>query len=170
MNTTTSEGQKEKFHNLELQKGFYHSCTVRLPIEEVYEQCQKRDLFLKVLETFPAFFRDNFSLDFVQQVSHPKNYEITWSTAKTTKYEFRAKLTLSKAPGDRGTVLIGEAFFEIPKSKFLTELLQVEDPEPSMIVDAFLRRLKAQLETGEIATTEGQPSGREELSKEQHLH
>jgi uncharacterized membrane protein len=42
----------------------------------------------------------------------------------------------------------------------MARMFQGEDPDTQAAVN--LRRLKALLETGEIATTEGQPNGREE--------
>ena len=53
--------------------------------------------------------------------------------------------------------------YSVPGGK-ITELIakmRGEDPDSLAIIN--LKRLKAFLETGEIATIEGQPSGREEL-------
>jgi hypothetical protein len=52
--------------------------------------------------------------------------------------------------------------YSVPGGK-LTELVTLMSGEsPQVLTLTNLRRLKALMETGEIATVEGQPSGREE--------
>lgn len=41
--------------------------------------------------------------------------------------------------------------------------IRFRDEGPSTLMNLFLRRMKQLIETGEIATTKGQPSGREEI-------
>ncbi len=150
--------------SLPLEKGFFHSCTVRLDPSKVFSLCQDRKNLKKVLEVLPEFVAKRIELDEIKQDIDQTNMKITWSNTNQSSVQFSANLFLSEAPAGRGTYMAAEAFFEVPKSKILIDILQVDDPEPSMLVGAFLRRLKALFETGEIATTKGQPNGNEEIS------
>ena len=71
----------------------------------------------------------------------------------------------AKAPGDLIFLLQEDQFR--PGSIITVEAklgkIRFRDDGPSTIMDIFLRRMKALIETGEIATTKGQPSGREEI-------
>lgn len=148
------------------EKGYFHSCTVRLDPEQVFTLCQDESNLNKVIQSLPEFVSNRIQMDQIQKDIDEQNMKITWSNQKHSQIHFKADLFLSPAPADRGTYLVAEAFFEVPRSKILTDILEVEDPEPSMLVGMFLRRLKALFETGEIATTQGQPNGNDEVVPE----
>ena len=155
---------------LSLEKGYFHSCTVRLEPEKVFALCADENNLQKVIHTLPDFVRNRIELNQIDKDIDEKNLKITWSNKSHSQIHFRATLILSPAPVDRGTYLSAEAFFEAPRSKFLSEVLDVENPEPSMLVSVFLRRLKALFETGEIATIKGQPHGSQEIAETETLH
>jgi hypothetical protein len=71
--------------------------------------------------------------------------------------------TFSEAPGDRGTEVRVEAPREAQSAiREIIGVLKNDDPGESL--STALRQFKARLETGEVPTTKGQPSGREALA------
>ncbi|MEK6556093.1 MAG: SRPBCC family protein [Bdellovibrionota bacterium] len=86
---------------------------------------------------------------------------IGWQSLEGSEVETSGSIWFSPAPAGRGTVVSLTMDFKIPGGP-LTEVITMftgEDPESLAHIN--LRRLKAFLETGEVPTTEGQPSGRE---------
>ena len=63
--------------------------------------------------------------------------------------------------GERGTEVKVVLNYNAPGGKLSALLAKLFGQEPGQLIDEDLRRLKQILETGEIATTEGQTSGRE---------
>lgn len=169
LSTESSQTETSRPKALEQEKGFFHSCTVRLDPSKVFSLCLDENNLDKVIQSLPEFVSKRIQIDQIAKDADEKNLKITWSNQKHSQIHFTANLFLSPAPADRGTYLAAEAFFEVPKSKILTDILEVEDPEPSMLVGVFLRRLKCLFETGEIATTQGQPNGSDELPKDTKL-
>lgn len=155
---------------LSLEKGFFHSCTVRISPGRVFSLCTDEEIMDKVLRTLPEFIYKRIHLDQITRDVDEKNLKISWTNKYESSLQFKANLYLSQAPADRGTYISAEAFFEVPKSKMLSDILEIDNPEPSMLVSILLRRLKALLETGEIATTKGQPNGNDEIESHKNLH
>lgn len=87
---------------------------------------------------------------------------ISWRTIGKTEVQQAGTIWFSKAPQDYGTVVRLHMAYTIPAGKIgkLATLLVGEDPDSIMLTN--LSRLKAYLETGEVPTTKGQPSGRQE--------
>jgi hypothetical protein len=69
-------------------------------------------------------------------------------------------VTLEALPHRHGTLLKLELLAQRPRDRRARALAKVLSEIPSLRVDNDLRRIKQWLEVGEIATTEGQPSGR----------
>jgi uncharacterized membrane protein len=88
--------------------------------------------------------------------------QIAWRTRGEDVLQQVSAFTVEPAVGGRGTTVSYKVAFVTGVGKLLgtAEKLQGEDPDTQAAID--LRRLKALLETGEIPTVEGQPSGREE--------
>ncbi|MEC5159019.1 MULTISPECIES: SRPBCC family protein [unclassified Janthinobacterium] len=63
-------------------------------------------------------------------------------------------------PGGRGTVLTVGMRYDPPAGKVGAVAAKLFGEEPSQQIEEDLRRFKQLIETGEIATTNGQPSGR----------
>lgn len=87
---------------------------------------------------------------------------ISWRSLPGSDVETSGTVWFSPAPAGRGTVVGLEMESKVPGGA-LTELLAKftgEDPDSLTFIN--LKRLKAMIETGEVATIEGQPSGREE--------
>ncbi|MDX6614763.1 MAG: hypothetical protein QOD75_3949 [Blastocatellia bacterium] len=64
------------------------------------------------------------------------------------------------APGERGTLLRVVLNYNVPGGKVSALLAKLFGREPGQMIEEDLRRLKQLMETGEIASIEGQPSAR----------
>ena len=168
--TTYSDAEVSRPKVLSLEKGFFHSCTVRIPPERVFSLCSDEKIMDQVLRTLPEFIYKRIYLDQITRDIDERNLKISWTNKYDSPLQFKATLYLSQAPVDRGTYMSAEAFFEVPKSKILSDILEIDNPEPSMLVSILLRRLKSLVETGEIATTKGQPNGNDEMESNTNLH
>ena len=78
-------------------------------------------------------------------------------------------LEFSPAPGGRGTVVTLHLHMRPPAGKVGTAVGQLFSEAPAYKLEMTLRRFKQWMETGEVATTEGQPSGKRSL-KTRLLH
>ncbi len=74
------------------------------------------------------------------------------------------------AAGGRGTVIEVLLDYEISGGKFAELINKFFGESPHDIVRKNLHRIKAYIETGEVPTTEGQPSGREDTSTTIQTH
>ncbi|MGE3975419.1 MAG: SRPBCC family protein [Bdellovibrionales bacterium] len=159
-----------------------HAITVGRAPEEVY-------LFWRNFENFPRFMKDIKSVKTISpKLSRWKaelklgpnlewdaevteiipNKKIAWASLAGSDVQTKGIVTFEKAPGDRGTIVRLSTDYTLPGGK-ITEwaaFFTGEDPDTLMLIN--LKRMKQVLETGEYATTEGQPSGREEQSPQQH--
>lgn len=88
---------------------------------------------------------------------------LAWRSLPDSQVTTSGSVWFTGSPDGRSTIVTLSMDYEIIGGRMseLTTLLMGEDPDT--LVQTNLRRLKALLETGEIPTTEGQPSGREEL-------
>ena len=69
-------------------------------------------------------------------------------------------VTFKDAPGDRGTEIHVELDEDARPGKLGEVVQKVTGDEPMAKAKDILRRFKAKVETGEVPTIEGQPSGR----------
>ncbi|AZZ35526.1 cyclase [Bdellovibrio sp. qaytius] len=174
--STTSTAQPKVAQRLQNPEKIHRSITINKSPAEIYT-------FFRNFANLPYFMKDLIALTvnsetmshWVVQLEHgPKvewNAEITedkyaetisWRTVGKTEVEQAGTIWFSKAPRDLGTVVRLHMAYTIPAGKlgkFATHLVG-EDPDSIMLIN--LSRLKAYLETGEIPTTKGQPSGRDE--------
>ncbi len=90
---------------------------------------------------------------------HP-NELIAWQTCSGADVIHAGSVRFSPATGGRGTVVKVELKYEPPAGVFGATVAKmfVQSPEKQIATD--LMRFKQLMETGEIACTEGQPSGR----------
>jgi uncharacterized membrane protein len=70
------------------------------------------------------------------------------------------EVRFARAPGGRGTLVSADIQYKPPGGKAGALLAKLFRQEPSMQAQDSLRFLKQVMETGEIATTRGQPAGR----------
>lgn len=140
---------------LEKDHGYFNSQMIALPPDKVFEFCQDSENVKKVLTDIPVDLDNFLDLQLVSATeTETDQYKILWENKKQSKLTGKVSFLLKKAPLDRGTYLSAEATF----ANF-----SFKEEGPSSLMNVFLKRFKSLLETGEIATTKGQPSGREEL-------
>jgi uncharacterized membrane protein len=93
------------------------------------------------------------------------NEMIAWRSLEGSDITNAGSVHFEPAPGERGTQVKVVLNYNAPAGKFGALLAKLFGQEPGQIIEEDLRRLKQILETGEIATVEGQPSGRDESAR-----
>lgn len=87
---------------------------------------------------------------------------ISWRSVKGFDVDTSGTIWFSPASQDRGTVISLILDYKIPGGKLTEFLTMISNEDPQSLAITNLRRLKCYLETGEIATVDGQTSGRED--------
>lgn len=140
---------------LDKDHGFFHSATFVAEPQRVFGFCRDHNNWNKILTDLPANLENFFDLELISaENKNTDEFQISWENSKKAKIQGNLTLHISPAPLSRGTTVTAVAHFD----KFHTN-----DEEPSDLMNVFLKRMKALIETGVLATTKGQPSGREEL-------
>lgn len=93
-------------------------------------------------------------------VNDQPNHLIAWTSVEGADVDNSGFVRFSKAPGDRGTEVKVVIEYNPPGGAVTATLAKLFGEEPKQQISDDLRRFKMLMETGEIATTEGQPSGR----------
>jgi len=88
---------------------------------------------------------------------------ISWRTRDDSEINHCGSVRFERGPGHRGTLVRVEVYYGMPGGATEAKAAQLFSTAPETIVTQDLRRLKQLIETGEIATTKGQPSGRRSL-------
>nr|WP_199326311.1 SRPBCC family protein [Nostoc parmelioides] len=89
-----------------------------------------------------------------------ENEFISWASAEGADVENSGFVRFQKAPGDRGTEVKVVLEYNPPGGALAAVVAKLFGEEPEQQIGDELRRFKMLMEAGEIATTEGQPSGR----------
>jgi len=163
-------------------KGLKVECTLTInrPVAEVYS-------FWRDFENLPRFIAHLKSVRLLDEVrSHwvlvatagnviewdaTINHEIpseliAWSSVPDAEVKVSGAVHLHPAPLGRGTQLRVVLTYDSPAGKLSRLLARLLGEDPSVQLRSDLRRGKALLETGEIPTTQGQPSGRWEAPRQ----
>jgi uncharacterized membrane protein len=149
-----------------------HSVTINRPVSEVYR-------FWRNFENLPKFMRH---LEYVamreEGISHwvakgPGGMQVEWDARIINEIENKVigwqsldGSTISTAGSvtfentDRGTVVRVHLQYHPPGGKLGAAMAWLAGEEPNLQIREDMRRFKQLMETGEIPTTEGQPSGR----------
>jgi uncharacterized membrane protein len=85
--------------------------------------------------------------------------EIAWRTTRRRALTNFGTIRFTPAPGARGTIVRVHLEYVPPAGSLGTAVARLVRESPQQIVNETLRRLRQAIETGEIATTEGQPAG-----------
>lgn len=101
-------------------------------------------------------------------VEERPNQLVAWKTAEDGDFKYTGAFALVPATGGRGTIVAFKLATEKPLSKISDSLSKFILKDMDSQSYTCLRRLKALLETGEIPSTEGQPSGREDDAELKH--
>jgi len=93
--------------------------------------------------------------------SEEPNERIGWRSLPGSEVDTAGSVHFKPAPGGRGTEVVVELQYNPPAGVLGAAVAKLMGRDPANQVAEDLRRLKQILETGEIATIEGQPSGRD---------
>lgn len=87
-----------------------------------------------------------------------------WRTIGDSSFEQTGVVMFERATGGRGTVVSMKVNYENKVGQVVNAFKKLVYKDPDTHAAINLRRLKALLETGEVPTVKGQPSGRDEQS------
>jgi uncharacterized membrane protein len=93
-------------------------------------------------------------------VTDQENHLIAWTSVEGADVDNSGFVRFQPAPEGRGTEVKVVLEYAIPAGKLGAAVAKLFGEEPKQQIGDELRRFKMLMETGEIATTEGQPSGR----------
>jgi len=97
------------------------------------------------------------------EIIHEKENElIGWRSLPNSNVEMGGSVRFTPAPGGRGTVVSVSLQYNPPGGLVGAAIAKLFGEEPEQQVTEELRRFKQLMEAGEVATIEGQPSGRTE--------
>lgn len=88
---------------------------------------------------------------------------ISWHTLENSQVSNAGTVRFDSAPNGRGTVLRVTMHYSPPAGRVGAMFARMMREEPSIQLREDLRRFKQIVETGEIATTRGQPAGRRSI-------
>jgi uncharacterized membrane protein len=150
------------------------SIIVDAPAEELYQ-------FWRRLENLPRFMKNLQSVETTgdktsrwtalgpggatttwdaEIVNDQPGSLIAWRSIAGAAVSNRGRVQFERAPGGRGTVVRVEMEYAPPAGRVGAALAGLLGSEPEQLVREDLRRFKRIIETGELLTTEGQPSAR----------
>jgi uncharacterized membrane protein len=149
------------------------SVTILKPREEVFEALRQRPVLGGLIEDLtrvePRRFRwasrlvDGSRLEGEVELDELiENEQVSWHAATASELTHEGSLRLTTAPYGRGTEVSVRVSYEPPAGRVGQLLLRLVGDEPKQVLTRHLYQLRQLLEAGEIATTEGQASGREE--------
>lgn len=145
-------------------EGIYHSNIINKPLAEVYAFCQRKTSLQEALLDLPEKTENFLDLEFVNSNANAngKDFQVQWQNNKRAEKQGRLLFNLSPSLKGKGTVLVANAIFND---------FDMENAEPNDLINILLKRIKSLCETGEIATTNGQPNGNinQEIN-ETHIH
>jgi uncharacterized membrane protein len=101
------------------------------------------------------------SVEWDAEVYNEKENElIAWRTLENADVASAGSVHFEQTAGARGTVVRVVLKYDPPAGKLGAFVARLFGENPEQQIDEDLRRFKQLIETGEVATTEGQPSGR----------
>lgn len=125
-------------------------------LESVVETDEKHSHWIA---TAPAGGTIEWDAEIINEIP---NELIGWRSLEGSEVDNAGSVRFMPAIGDRGTEVRVSLRYDPPGGALGAVVARLFGEEPGQQVEGDLRRLKSLLETGEIATTEGQPTGRAE--------
>ena len=92
-------------------------------------------------------------------INDQPNQLIAWASEEGAQVDNSGFVRFSPAPGDRGTEVKVVMEYNVPGGMVTAAIAKLFGEEPEQQIGDELRRFKQLMETGEIATTEGQSRG-----------
>jgi uncharacterized membrane protein len=121
--------------------------TISRPRPEVYE-------FWRRAENLPSFRGSSLEL-----IREDDNELVAWRALREGRLVHFGSLALRDAPGGRGTIVEVRLEYVPSGGSLGSALAHIMGQSPQRMVAEGLRRARQVLETGVIATTQGQPTG-----------
>ncbi|MBD2102114.1 SRPBCC family protein [Leptolyngbya sp. FACHB-261] len=149
--------------------------TINRPVEELYR-------FWHNFENLPTFMKHLQSVKVIDAkrshwvakapldnqvewdadiIKEEENHLIAWASVEGADIDNSGFVRFQPAPAGRGTEVKVVIEYNMPGGTVGAAIAKLFGEEPEQQVGDDLRRFKQLMEAGEIATTEGQPSGRE---------
>lgn len=170
----SAASQKEKSGRYHDDDKSNYAVTIGRPVEEVYSfyrDFKNLTYFMKDLKDIQILspkkshwvieLKNGLKAEWDAEITNERTNEmISWQSLEDSEVETSGTVWFRPATAGLGTVVSLTLDYKIPGGKvteFFTKFVG-EDPDTLAFVN--LRRLKAFLEVGEIATIEGQTSGR----------
>jgi uncharacterized membrane protein len=101
------------------------------------------------------------SVEWDAEIYNEKENElIAWRTLEGSQVASAGSVRFESAPGGRGTIVRVTLKYDPPGGKLGSFVARLFGENPEQQIDEDLGRFKQLMETGEVATVEGQPSGR----------
>lgn len=88
---------------------------------------------------------------------------MSWRTVAGSEINHVGSVRFEPGPGGQGTQVHVEIYYGMPGGPAAAKAAQLVSMAPESMVTEDLRRLKQLIETGEIATTQGQPTGKRSM-------
>lgn len=155
-----------------------HSITINKPTAELYSfwrEFSNLPRFMKHLESVTTLDSGvtrwvgkgpaGKPVEWDAEVYNEKENElISWRSLPGSEFVNAGTVRFEPAPGGRGTIVRVTMNYNVPGGKVTATLARLLGQAPEQLVAEDLRRLKQIMETGEIATIDGQTSGRAEYA------
>lgn len=90
---------------------------------------------------------------------------IAWKSVEGADVESAGSVRFSRGAAGRGTLVRVELQYDPPGGSVGAFVAKLFGEAPEKLIEGDLKRFKSVMETGEVATTEGQPSGRDRASR-----
>jgi uncharacterized membrane protein len=152
------------------------SVTIYKPVEELYR-------FWRSFENLPRFMRHLRAVRVIDDrrshwvaaapigeiewdaeiTDERENDHISWHSLAGSRVEHVGRVEFRSAPGDRGTEVHVYLSLRPPAGRIGRAIAMIMGEDPEQQIREDLRRFKMLMEAGEIATIDGQPSGRRSL-------
>lgn len=150
------------------------SITINRPVEEVYDfwrNFENLPRFMEYLESITVESPSQshwrvkgpvgMTIEWDAEVINDKpNEVIGWRTLKNPYVDHAGSVRFRTAPGNQGTEVNVELEYSPMAGELGAAVAKILGKSPKRQILNSLRQLKQHLEVGEIATTDGQPSGR----------
>jgi uncharacterized membrane protein len=89
-----------------------------------------------------------------------ENELLVWKSLPRSSVESMGRVEFTDAPGERGTIVHVSMEYNPPAGSLGAAFAKLFGEEPAIQINQDLRHFKQMIETGEVATVEGQTSGR----------
>jgi uncharacterized membrane protein len=102
---------------------------------------------------------------YAEVIEERENELMVWKSLPGSLVESMGRVEFADAPGGRGTIVQVSIQYNPPAGSLGAAFAKILGKEPGVQIKEDLRRFKQIMETGEIPTVEGQPSGQRDTNQ-----